>query len=77
MELRNALEHRRINPLTPYKADEWERLLKEHRLLDKYTSIPCQIRHGFNLGIRPITVTYTPPNSSSLYTHAEEYQRIT
>jgi hypothetical protein len=75
-ELKRVLEHRRAKPLTPYRADEWERLLTEFHLLTKYPSIPCQIRHGFDVGIPPITITYTPPNSQSLYEHAEEYQRI-
>lgn len=34
MEPNAALEHRRINPLTPYIADVWEHELRDADVLD-------------------------------------------
>jgi hypothetical protein len=76
MELRSVLKHRRTSPNTPYNANEWEQLLTKLNLLKKYMTIPDQIRHGFDVGIRPITVSYTPANSPSLHLHDDKYQHI-
>jgi hypothetical protein len=39
MEPRSALEHRRKNPLTPYKADHWEQELRCVGLLEHYSKV--------------------------------------
>jgi hypothetical protein len=46
MEPRSALEHRRKNPLTPYKADHWEQELRCAGLLERYSKVP----EGFQSG---------------------------
>ena len=47
MELSTALEHRRSNVLTLYKADAWEEALQEAGIFEKYKCIPQGIREGF------------------------------
>ncbi|OJT05120.1 hypothetical protein TRAPUB_4081 [Trametes pubescens] len=71
-----ALVHRRSNPLTPLHADEWERLLRDSALLERYPRLVHWIRHGFITDIPPIYTTFTPPNSATLELHRGEFNRI-
>jgi hypothetical protein len=73
---RGALEHRKSNTLTLYNVNTWEELLTKHNLLTKYGAILNQIHDGFNIGIHPITISYTPANSPSLHAHLDEYKHI-
>ena len=75
MELRGALERRKRTVLTPYNPDSWEQLLRQFNLLPKYPKLPSLICSSFNVGIRQILLTFTPPNSSSTSSLAEAYQR--
>jgi hypothetical protein len=76
MELRAALEHRKKCPLTPYKAESWNRLLHLHNLHIKYPRLIKFLQKGFNAGIQKIYHTFTPPNRLSLDSHIEAYQEI-
>lgn len=73
--LKDALEHTKRKALTPYKPDSWEQLLVQFNLLVKYPKLPSLICHGFNVGIRKIYYTFTPPNSSSTSSLEEAYQQ--
>lgn len=64
-ELKIALEHRRLHPITPYKFDVWETKLRAFNLLVKYPSLPQGLQHGFFLNIPRIHALQTPPNSPS------------
>ena len=73
-ELRGALELRKKQAITPYKAEAWETLLHSCNLHVKYPNLVSSLRNGFDAGIRPIYSTSTPPNSPSLLLHPEAYQ---
>ena len=75
-EPRAALEARRLKPRTPYKADAWRRLLAQAGISDKYPNLPDSILLGFDAGIRTITSTFAPPNSSTLDAHPAEFAAI-
>jgi hypothetical protein len=55
--LRNALELRKNQPLTPYKVDSWTLLLHQYNLLAKYPNFPNSLCHGFDAGIRNFSNT--------------------
>ena len=74
MELKGALELRKNQAITPYKVDAWEFFLHQCNLYSKYPNLVSSLRKGFDAGIRPIYLTYTPPNSSTLLLHPEAYQ---
>ncbi|KAL1948034.1 hypothetical protein VTO73DRAFT_12109 [Trametes versicolor] len=76
MEPIDALVHRRSNPLTPLRADEWERLLRKSALFERYSRLVDWIRFGFITDIPPIYSTFTPPNSTTLELHRDEFDRI-
>jgi hypothetical protein len=76
MELKAALERRRSQALTPYKAEAWELLLRHCNLLVKYPNLTNSLRKGFDAGIRPIYLTSTPSNSPTLLLHPEAYQEM-
>ena len=65
MAPRDALSRRRLDPLTPLIAAQWEKALAEARLLALYPTIPMYIRHGAHAGIPRIFRTYAPSNSTS------------
>ncbi|GLB41303.1 putative tyrosine recombinase [Lyophyllum shimeji] len=75
-ELKRALERRRIEALSPYKAEAWERLLRVHNLLTRYPNLPSGFRNGFDAGIPLIERTHTPDNGPSLYTYSHAYLEI-
>ena len=72
--LRDALECRKKKALTPYKPDSWEQLLLQYGLLEKYPKLPSSICCGFDVGIRQIHHTFSPPNSHSTLSLVEAYQ---
>ena len=74
--LKVALKHRRDRPLTPYKADAWESLLRQCKLLFKYPSLVHSLHKGFNAGIWQIYFTFTPANNNNLQLHLEAYQEL-
>ena len=74
--LKIVLEHRRKNPLTPYKFKAWDRLLRQHNLLTKYPKLVASLQNGFDAGIRRFYRTFTPPNGPSLDTLTDIYQEI-
>ncbi|RXW13677.1 hypothetical protein EST38_g12183 [Candolleomyces aberdarensis] len=76
MELKNALKRRSYEALTPYRGKEWEKMLNECGLLDKYERVVEGLRHGFHLGIPVVNTTFTPPNHRSVKRYAEAFQTI-
>ena len=76
MGLKTVLEHRRKTPLTPYKFEAWDELLRRHDLHSRYPRLVESLQKGFDAGIRKIYSTFTPPNSSTLDLHTELYQEI-
>ena len=75
-ELKDVLELRKSKPVTPYKVEAWEILLRECKLYAKYPNLISLLRKGFDAGIRPIYFTSTPPNSPTLLLHPEAYQQM-
>jgi len=61
MEPRSALEHRKLNPLTPYKKEAWTRELNRFGLIGRFAKIPEGFRNGFKIDFPPITTVQTPP----------------
>ncbi|KAK1235051.1 hypothetical protein PQX77_001716 [Marasmius sp. AFHP31] len=51
MELKNALEHRRTNAVTPLIASAWHEMLSAGNLLQRYPHIPNSICFGFDIHI--------------------------
>jgi hypothetical protein len=52
--------------ITPLIASEWEDILIQNNLYDKFKHIPTGILHGFDMGTYSFpTVSYTPRNHSS------------
>ena len=76
MALRLALEHRRSEPLTPYRIRAWEEELSCHGLQNKYPALIQGFRVGFDLGIPRISCTYTPPNHNSIRLLTDVYTSI-
>ena len=76
MGLRNALELRKKQALTPYKVEAWESLLRASNLLAKYPTLISSLLQGFDAGIPLILSTYTPPNSPSFLQHPEAYHEM-
>ena len=74
--LRDALEHRKSQALTPYRVEAWESLLRRCNLHVKYPNLIHSLRKGFDAGIRPIYSTFTPANSPSLLLHPKAYQEM-
>jgi hypothetical protein len=58
-ELKVALEHRKRCPLTPYKAEFWNKLLHLHNLHTKYPRLIKLLQKGFDAGIQKIYHTFT------------------
>ena len=62
MGLRDVLERRGREPLTPYDGKAWEEHLSSLGLLERYPRLVSGLAEGFDLGIPPIRCTYAPPN---------------
>ena len=76
IEPKAALEARRLEPRTPYRAEAWLRLLSQAGIVSKYPDLPNSILHGFDAGIRTITSTFAPANSSTIDAHPLEFAAI-
>lgn len=74
--LRNAILERRLKPCTPLHADAWEYYLFDSGLITKYPLLPRSIRFGFYAGIRPISATFVPHNSSTIERHAAAFDSL-
>ena len=66
MELKDVLEWRGREPLTPYNRRAWGEQLSNLGLLGKYPRLIPGLAEGFDLGIPPILRTYTPSNHPSV-----------
>jgi hypothetical protein len=73
---KTALEARRSKALTPYLASAWLRLLREANLDHKYPDLAHCIEFGFDAGIRVITSTFVPANSSTIEKFPSEFSAI-
>ena len=60
--LRAALEHRKYNPLTPFKKEAWAEQLSSLGLEERYPHLMQSLVEGFDLGVPFIRSTYTPLN---------------
>jgi len=76
MEPRAVLELRRHNPTTPYKANNWDKILRAAGLLPCFAKVPEGIRSGFKLNFPTITITQTPANSQSVDKYKEQLDTI-
>ena len=74
--LRDALEHRSRNPLTPYNKQAWAEHLSKLGLEGRYPQLVQSLAKGFNLGISHITSTYTPSNHPLLKPLADVCSKI-
>ena len=75
-ELKDVLEQRRHNPLTPYNKGAWAEQLANLGLQEKYPHLVQGIAKGFDLGIPTISCTYTPPNHNSVNSLVSVYSNI-
>ena len=75
-ELKNALELRKLQALTPYKPQAWEFLLSSTNLTKKYPSLAQCLRTGFFLDFPIINLTQTPPNKSSISEFQDQFDKI-
>ena len=76
MELRIALELRKLQALTPYRAQVWETLLVNANLLEKYPLLPKNICSGFIINIPNIITTQTPPNKLTINEFLPQFKKI-
>ena len=76
MGLRDALEHRRCNPLTPYIKEAWAEQLSSLGLEKRYPHLMRSLAEGFDLGVPLIRSTYAPLNHSSIQPLADVYSKI-
>ena len=76
MGLRDAIEQRKREPLTPYVRKAWAELLVECGLDGRYPALAQNIADGFSVGIPRITRTYTPPNHASVRSLPDVYSSI-
>ena len=74
--LAHALERRRWQPQTPYRANTWKLELKQTGLIDRFPSIPAGLHHGFIVGYPALSSVQTPPNSTSLAVYEPEFRDI-
>jgi hypothetical protein len=76
MELKIALEQRKLKALTPYNADAWAESLQNAGLIEKYSHIPESIRTGFYINFPTISVSQIPPNKETIVEFSVEFQKI-
>ena len=74
--LRSVLKCRKNQALTPYNPSNWDQLLWECNLLEKYPNLSNSLSCGFDAGIQRLYKTTTPSNSSTVYDYPEAYQQI-
>lgn len=73
---RAVLELRRLEPVTPYRADEWERALRDAGLEREYRHVVHGLRHGFQVGFPDIAYTQCPPNRASVDEYRPHFDSI-
>ena len=66
MDPLHVISKRKHCPLHPFNLPLISSLLSDTRLLHKYPTVLDSFRCGFLLGIPSISVTFTPPNTSSI-----------
>jgi hypothetical protein len=76
MELKIVLADKRSRAHTPYISSSWLRLLTEANIVLKYSDLILNLETGFDAGIRVISSTYAPPNSSTLDKFPSEFASI-
>ena len=76
MELKNALERRGREPLTPYANGAWAELLLECGLEGRYPLLVQSLAGGFDVGIPRIARTYIPPNHASVRSLPDVYNSV-
>ncbi|KAF7761764.1 hypothetical protein Agabi119p4_9756 [Agaricus bisporus var. burnettii] len=74
--LKAALEHRRSNPLSPYRANEWALLLDASNLSSKYPNLVHMFNYGFLAGLPAINFTYTPSNNKSVLDYHHDLNSV-
>ena len=74
--LKDALEHRRCDPLTPYDKRAWAEQLSSLGLEGRYPSLIQGLSGGFDVGVPQIQKTYAPPNHPSIKSLADIYSSI-
>lgn len=75
-EPKDALERRRLMPLTPYKAEAWRQELRRAGLLERFAKIPDGLRLGFKIDFPPVKSIQVPPNKSSITEYQIEFESI-
>ena len=76
MGLKDALEHRRCDPLTPYNKKAWAEQLSRLDLDGRYPHLVQGLMEGFNVGVPWIEKTYIPSNHTSIFSHKDVYSKI-
>ena len=76
MGLKDALEHRRCNPLTPYNKKAWAEQLSRLDLDGRYPHLVQGLTEGFDVGVPRIEKTYIPSNHASIFSHKDVYSKI-
>ena len=76
MGLKDALEHRRCDPLTPYHKRAWVEQLSSLGLEGRYPTLIQGLSGGFDMGVPQIKRTYAPPNHHSIKSLTDVYSSI-
>ena len=75
-ELKTALECRKLQALSPYKLDAWERALAMADPNSFFRDIPDGLRYGFIVSFPNIPFVQSPANSPSVITYNSELENI-
>ncbi|KAF5337360.1 hypothetical protein D9611_002939 [Ephemerocybe angulata] len=75
-EFRRAVERARINPGSPYRVDEIERLLRRSGLVWRYPDVVEGLRHGFRVGFPTVQHTQVPPNKDSVVEFGPHFRQV-
>jgi hypothetical protein len=75
-ELRTAVVQRRSNPLTLLNVAVWADFLCKSGLLSRQPTLVPGLSRGFDVGIRPITISYSPHNSLALQRDASAFNTV-
>jgi hypothetical protein len=67
-ELRSAIALRKLNPVTPYNADAWERRLRDAGISQLYPELVSGLHFGFHASISIILRSFSPANAALLDT---------
>ena len=74
--LKDALERRRRDPLTPYDKRAWAEQLSSLGLEGRYPSRIQGLSGGLDVGVPQIQKTYAPPNHPLIKSLADIYSSI-